>query len=382
MPSTHPRKIMLVFGTRPEAIKLCPLVKALEKHTDEFKTVVCTTAQHRAMLDQVLKTFDVAPNYDLNLMKNDQTLFDITSGILIGIGKIINKENPELILVQGDTTTTFSTSLAAYYNRIKVGHVEAGLRTGNKYSPFPEEINRKMTTILADIHFAPTKKAKENLLREGVLERDVIVTGNTVIDALLWVRKKISDEKKTYKELSDIDFTKKIILVTGHRRENFGQDFVNICQALKELAVQYREIEIVYPVHLNPNVRRPVYAVLSGIENVKLIEPLDYEPFIYLMDRSYFIISDSGGIQEEAPSLGKPVLVTRNTTERPEAVEVGAVKLVGTDRKIILQEAEKLLDDRTSYSKMSTLQNPYGDGRASEIIIGAIRELLHSDGPS
>ncbi len=368
---------MLVFGTRPEAIKLCPLVKELEKYTDKFKTIVCVTAQHRQMLDQVLKIFDIIPDYDLNLMKNDQSLFDVTSECLIKTGEIIEKEKPDIVLVQGDTTTTFAAALAAYYNKVKIGHVEAGLRTGNKYSPFPEEMNRKLTTGIADIHFAPTQKSEGNLLSEGVSEENIIVTGNTVIDALLWVRRKIQDEKKEYKELDGIDFTKKIILVTGHRRENFGQEFTNICHALKEIATKHSDIEIAYPVHLNPNVRKPVYKLLSGIHNIKLIEPLNYEPFVYLMDKSYFIISDSGGIQEEAPSLGKPVLVTRNTTERPEAVNVGAVKLVGTVPDRIVIEAEKLLNDNDCYAKMSKVQNPYGDGRACKRIIDSLDRFLH-----
>jgi UDP-N-acetylglucosamine 2-epimerase (non-hydrolysing) len=369
------KKILIVFGTRPEAIKLCPIVKELKNNADMFKTVVCVTAQHREMLDQVLHIFDVAPDYDLDLMKNDQTLFDITCSCLTEIGDVIKREKPNIVIVQGDTTTTFVTSLAAYYHQVMIGHVEAGLRTGNKYSPFPEEINRKITSVIADIHFAPTQKSKNNLLLEGIPEDRIVVTGNTVIDALLWVREKIS-ERKEYHELSNIDFQKKIILVTGHRRENFGQDFINICQALREIAIRHSNTEIVYPVHLNPNVRKPVFDILSGINNVKLIEPLGYEPFVYLMDRSYFIISDSGGVQEEAPSLGKPVLVTRNTTERPEAVEAGTVKLVGTDKETIVSEAERLLGDHRYYSQMSGIQNPYGDGYACERIVSALAEYL------
>ncbi len=367
---------MLTFGTRPEAIKLCPLIKELKKQDDEFETIVCVTAQHREMLDQVLDVFDVTPDYDLNIMKDDQTLFDVTCRCLSEIGEVIKKEYPDIVLVQGDTTTTFVTSLAAYYHRVKIGHVEAGLRTGNKYSPFPEEINRKITSVIADIHFAPTQKSKNNLLSEGVREEDIVVTGNTVIDALLWVRKKIQNERKEYKELDAIDFTKKIVLVTGHRRENFGQDLINICHALKEIAEKYNDIEIVYPVHLNPNVSKPVYRLLSGVDNIDLLKPLDYEPFVYLMDKSYLIISDSGGIQEEAPSLGKPVLVTRNTTERPEAVETGAVKLVGTDPNKIIQETEKLLNNQQYYRRMALTQNPYGDGQACERIIKRLSEYL------
>jgi UDP-N-acetylglucosamine 2-epimerase (non-hydrolysing) len=366
----------LIFGTRPEAIKLCPLVKELKKQKDKFETIVCVTAQHREMLDQVLDVFDVKPDHDLNIMKNDQTLFDITCRCLTEIGAVIKKEKPDIVLVQGDTTTTFVTSLAAYYNKVKIGHVEAGLRTGNKYSPFPEEINRRITSVIADLHFAPTQKSKNNLLSEGVREEDIVVTGNTVIDALLWVRRKIQNERKEYKELDSIDFTQKIILVTGHRRENFGQDLINICEALKKIAAKYNDIEIVYPVHLNPNVSKPVYNLLSGIDNINLLKPLDYEPFVYLMVKSHLIISDSGGIQEEAPSLGKPVLVTRNTTERPEAIETGAVKLVGTDRNKIIEETEKLLNDPQYYHSMALLQNPYGDGHACERIINSLSKYL------
>jgi UDP-N-acetylglucosamine 2-epimerase (non-hydrolysing) len=297
---------------------------------------------------------------------------------LVKVGRIVKKEKPDILLVQGDTTTTFASSLAAYYNKVKVGHVEAGLRTGNKYAPFPEEINRKLTTAIADIHFAPTENAKENLLSEGVREKDVAVTGNTVIDALLWVRSKIKGETKTYKELEDVDFKKKIILVTGHRRENFGRDLINICQALKDIATRHSDIEIVYPVHLNPNVRKPVYNLLSNVRNIKLIEPLNYEPFIYLMDRCHFIISDSGGVQEEAPSLGKPVLVTRTMTERPEAVEIGAVLLVGTNSDRIVMEAERLISDYEYYAKISRIQNPFGDGHACERIVKALNHYFYS----
>jgi UDP-N-acetylglucosamine 2-epimerase (non-hydrolysing) len=369
-------KLMLVFGTRPEAIKLCPLIKKLEEHTDRLKTVVCVTAQHREMLDQVLDIFDVSPDYDLDLMKKDQELSDTTAHCLLETGKVIKDEKPDIVLVQGDTATTFATALAAYYNQVMVGHIEAGLRTGNKHSPFPEEINRKLTSAIADIHFAPTQKNKINLLSEGIPEERVIVTGNTVIDALLWVREKIRTDRKEYQELRDIDFKKKIILVTGHRRENFGIEFINVCQALKEIAMRHSDSEIVYPVHLNPNVREPVYRILSGIKNIKLLEPLGYEPFVYLMDKVYFIISDSGGVQEEAPSLGKPVLVTRNTTERPEAVEVGTVKLVGTDKDTIIEESEKLLNDKKYYDRMAKIENPYGDGQACERIIRSLPEVF------
>ena len=368
--------ILMIFGTRPEAIKLCPVVLELQKLNDKFKVIVCVTAQHREMLDQVLNIFDVTPDYDLNIMKENQSLFDITANALSKTGKIIESEKPDIVLVQGDTTTTFAASLAAYYNKIPVGHIEAGLRTGNKYSPFPEEINRKLTGHIADIHFAPTDKSRANLLREGIENKNIIVTGNTVIDALLWVKEKIKIENRKYDELKNIDFSKKIILVTGHRRENFGAGFVNLCSALKEIAQAHKDVEIVYPVHLNPNVKTPVYNILSEIDNIRLIEPLDYAPFVNLMDRCHFIISDSGGIQEEAPSLGKPVLVTRDTTERPEAVDVGAVKLVGTDKMRIIRESQSLLDDSVYYNSMAKVNNPYGDGKASHRIIKKLFDFL------
>jgi UDP-N-acetylglucosamine 2-epimerase (non-hydrolysing) len=371
-------KIMIIFGTRPEAIKLCPIVLELLKHSDMFKVVVCVTAQHREMLDQVLNIFDVKPDYDLNLMQENQTLSDITANVLIETGKVIKKEKPDIVIVQGDTTTAFAASLAAFYNQIKIGHIEAGLRTGSKYSPFPEEINRLLTSHIADIHFAPTQRNKKNLLSEGIAEEKIIITGNTVIDALLWVTNKIRSENKKYKKLANIDFSKRIILVTGHRRENFGKGFINLCDALRAIAEKNKDVEIVYPVHLNPNVKEPVYELLSGIKNIKLIEPIDYEPFIYLMDRCYFIISDSGGIQEEAPSLGKPVLVTRDTTERPEALEVGAVKLVGTNKDKIILESERLFSDSASYQRMSKIQNPFGDGHASEKIISNLDQFLNT----
>ena len=363
------KRILIVFGTRPEAIKLCPLANELKNYADHFETTVCVSAQHRQMLDQVLKIFDIHPAFDLNVMKHDQTLFDITSRILIETGKVIEKVKPDIVIVQGDTTTTFATALAAYYHQVKVGHVEAGLRTFNKYSPFPEEINRKLTSAVTDIHFAPTEIPKQNLLNEGIKEENILVTGNTVIDALLWVRSRLDKDSASYPSLKDINFNKKIILVTGHRRENFGQEFINFCNALKSIATSYPDVEVVYPVHLNPNVRKPVFSILADVQNIKLIEPLDYEPFIYMMDHSYFIISDSGGIQEEAPSLGKPVLVTRNTTERPEAVSAGAVKLVGTNSDKIIQEAKILLEDKNAYQTMASVNNPYGDGTSSKKII-------------
>ncbi len=363
------RKLMIIFGTRPEAIKLCPLVMALKDHSRAFKVVTCVTAQHREMLDPVLSLFGLTPDYDLNLMEPDQTLFHITTNVLLGIGKIMKVEKVDMVIVQGDTTTTFSASLAAFYNKVQIGHVEAGLRTGDKYAPYPEEINRRLTTVLADVHFAPTQRNQQNLLAEGVPEERIIITGNTVIDALLWVREKIERENKEFDVLQGIDFTKNIILVTGHRRENFGQGFIDLCQALREIAQNNKEVEIVYPVHLNPNVRRPVSSLLSGIENIKLLNPLDYEPFVYLMNKSYFIITDSGGIQEEAPSLGKPVLVTRNATERPEALETGSVKLVGTEKAQLVFESQRLISDKDFYKKMSIAQNPYGDGRACQRIV-------------
>ena len=363
------KKILIVFGTRPEAIKLCPLVIELKKHPEEFETIVCVTAQHREMLDQVLDIFSIKPDYDLNLMTHDQSLADLTARCISGMDGIIKKVRPDMLIVQGDTTTTFSASLAAFYNHITVAHVEAGLRTGNKFSPFPEEANRKLTTVIADVHYAPTARNKENLVRENIKDKDICVTGNTVIDALLWVRDKLRNESVICDELKDIDFSRKIVLVTGHRRENFGQGFSNVCAALRDVALKNPDIDIIYPVHLNPNVQKPVKEILGNIKNVILIKPLDYKPFVQLMDKSYFIISDSGGVQEEAPSLGKPVLVTRDTTERPEAVDTGVVKLVGTDINKIVSEANLLIKDLKYYEAMSKVQNPYGDGQACNRIV-------------
>ena len=368
------KKIIIIFGTRPEAIKLCPLVIELKKFSDLFDVKICVTAQHRQMLDQILKIFEIKPDYDLNLMKANQTLFEITSTVLIETGNIIKDESPDMVIVQGDTTTTFASSLAAYYHQVKVGHVEAGLRTYEKYSPFPEEINRKLTGGIADIHFAATKQNQQNLIKEGIDAKNIFITGNTVIDSLLWMNQKIREENKTFTELNAIDFTKKIILITGHRRENFGQGFVNVCNGLKEIALNHNHIELVYPVHMNPNVQHTVFDILSGIDNIKLIDPLDYEPFVFLMNKSYFIISDSGGIQEEAPSLGKPVLLTRDTTERPEAVSAGVVKLVGTSKETIVLESEKLLSNYDYYSSMANIQNPYGTGHACEKIAQILKE--------
>ncbi|SFV70678.1 UDP-N-acetylglucosamine 2-epimerase [hydrothermal vent metagenome] len=374
------KKVIIVFGTRPEAIKMAPLVKEFEKRHVNFQMRVCVTAQHREMLDQVLELFDIIPDYDLNIMKQGQDLYDITSKVLVGIRKVLEDFNPDIVLVHGDTTTTSATALAAFYKKIKIGHVEAGLRTDNLYSPWPEEANRQITGVLANYHFAPTKISQENLLKENKKADSILVTGNTVIDALFLALNKIksSSELKT-KIIQDIELkcnnskfkiqNSKFILVTGHRRENHGQGFINICEALKTIALNNRDIDIIYPVHLNPNVKKPVYEILSDISNIYLIEPLQYEEFVYMMDKSYFIITDSGGVQEEAPSLGKPVLVMRDTTERPEAVEAGTVKLVGTDKELIAKEAQKLIDDKIEYEKMSKAHNPYGDGKACEQIV-------------
>jgi len=376
------KKILLVFGTRPEAIKMAPLVQKFKQDSINFETKVCVTAQHREMLDQVLDMFDIKPNYDLNLMKVGQDLYDITSNVLLGMKDVLSDFQPDIVLVHGDTTTTSATSLAAFYQKIKVGHVEAGLRTHNIYSPWPEEANRQITGILANYHFAPTKTSAENLLLENKKDSDIIITGNTVIDALFLALDKIeNNETLKNKIISNInsqytiDENKKFILITGHRRENFGQGFINICQALKTLALNNQDIDIVYPVHLNPNVQKPVKNILSDVSNIYLIDPLQYEQFIYLMSKSYFIITDSGGVQEEAPSLGKPVLVMRDTTERPEALEAGTVKLVGTNTEIIIEEAQKLLNDNLAYEKMSKAHNPYGDGNACERIVNFIKEI-------
>jgi UDP-N-acetylglucosamine 2-epimerase (non-hydrolysing) len=378
------KKALLVFGTRPEAIKMAPLVKEFQKDKVNFNTKVCVTAQHREMLDQVLDLFDIKPDYDLNLMKPGQDLYDITSNVLLGMKDVLSDFNPDIVLVHGDTTTTSSTSLAAFYQQIKVGHVEAGLRTHNIYSPFPEEANRLITGILANYHFAPTITSQNNLLKESKDSKNIIVTGNTVIDALFLALDKIENDKELESKIKnqmlnlnyDIKEDQKIILVTGHRRENHGQGFINICEALKTIALNNPTIDIVYPVHLNPNVQKPVKEILSNISNIYLIEPLQYEQFIYLMDKSYFIITDSGGVQEEAPSLGKPVLVMRDTTERPEAVDASTVTLVGTDKDIIIKEAQKLIDDKIEYEKMSKSHNPYGDGKACEKIVQFLKESL------
>lgn len=376
MTNKSQNKILIVFGTRPEAIKMAPVIKALQLDP-EFDVKVCVTAQHRQMLDQVLSLFDIRPDFDLNLMLPGQDLTDITARVLQGMRDVLREWRPDLVLVHGDTTTTMAAGLAAYYEKISAGHVEAGLRTGNSYSPWPEEMNRRLTGAIATIHFAPTEAARQNLLAEGVMEERIHVTGNTVIDALLQVVAQIERDAALKQELAALfpflDPTKKLILVTGHRRENFGEGFENICQALKQLG-ERDDVQIVYPVHLNPNVQEPVQRILSNCPRVQLIEPLDYLPFIYLMSRSYLIITDSGGVQEEAPSLGKPVLVMRDTTERPEAVEAGTVKLVGTDTNKIINEAARLLGDLKDYQAMSMGHNPYGDGEAAQRIVAALKK--------
>jgi len=378
------KKILFVFGTRPEAIKMAPVVKEFEKHTDTFDTRVCVTAQHREMLDQVLEIFDIRPDYDLDIMQPNQDLYDITSRILLKLRDIYREVKPDVVLVHGDTTTTVTASLAAFYQKIPVGHVEAGLRTGNIYAPWPEEMNRKLTGSLTQYHFAPTEKAKQNLLNEGVKQEQIFVTGNTVIDALYLMMDKIRNKPELEEELNNTirekgfvlnNRERKYILVTGHRRENFGDGFKNICRAMKKIADNYPDYDLVYPVHLNPNVQKPVYDILGDTENIYLIEPLDYLPFIHLMSKSYMVITDSGGIQEEAPGLGKPVLVMRETTERPEAVEAGTVKLVGTDAELIFLKTSKLIDEPTYYTRMSKAHNPYGDGEASERIINLLTNL-------
>ncbi|EID7305906.1 non-hydrolyzing UDP-N-acetylglucosamine 2-epimerase, partial [Escherichia coli] len=363
------KKILTVFGTRPEAIKMAPLVHALAAD-DRFEAKCCVTAQHREMLDQVLELFEITPDYDLNLMKAGQTLNDVTARIVQEIKPVLQEFQPDVVLVHGDTATTFAASLAAYYEQIEVGHVEAGLRTGNIYSPWPEEANRRLTGVLTKYHFSPTETSKENLLRENVSPEDIFVTGNTVIDALLMVKHKIDTNQDLNATLVAqfpfLDESRKLILVTGHRRESFGGGFERICEALAKTAKMHPEAQILYPMHLNPNVREPVNRILAGIENVHLVEPQQYLPFIYLMSRASIILTDSGGIQEEAPSLGKPVLVMRDTTERPEAVEAGTVKLVGTDTNNIVSQLKKLLTDTDAYNEMSRAHNPYGDGLSSE----------------
>jgi len=368
------KKVMLVFGTRPEAIKMAPLVKAYQAQPDKFQTIVCVTAQHREMLDQVLTIFNITPDYDLDIMKAGQDLYDVTSRVLLGLRDVFAECKPDLVLVHGDTSTSTTAALAAFYQQIPIGHVEAGLRTHNLYSPWPEEANRQLTGRLAKYHFAPTELSKQNLLKEGINETDIHVTGNTVIDALYLALDKIESAPELRKSLDNTLKTKgynlcstvdrKIILVTGHRRENHGQGFINICSALKQIAEKYPEVDIVYPVHLNPNVQKPVYELLNGLDNVFLIEPLEYLPFLHLMSQTTIVLTDSGGIQEEAPGLGKPVIVMRDTTERPEAVDAGTVKLVGTNTDLIVSEISSLLNDKAYYESMSRANNPYGDGKA------------------
>ena len=381
------KKVMLVFGTRPEAIKMAPLVKEFQKQPKRVETVVCVTGQHREMLDQVLKIFDIKPDYDLNIMKQGQDLYDVTARVLTGMRDVLKEVKPDVVLVHGDTTTSTAAALAAFYQQIPVGHVEAGLRTHNIYSPWPEEMNRLLTGRLATYHFSPTPLSRNNLIKESVEDRNIIITGNTVIDALYWVVDKIKNNKELDNELEDIlskagydvnrlNNGKKLVLITGHRRENFGDGFINMCTAIKDLTVKYPDLDFVYPMHLNPNVRKPIHEVfgenLSGLKNMFFIEPLEYLSFVYLMEKSSIVLTDSGGIQEEAPGLGKPVLVMRDTTERPEALDAGTVKLVGTDYNKIVNEVSSLIDDKAAYEKMSKAVNPYGDGLACGRIVNAL----------
>jgi UDP-N-acetylglucosamine 2-epimerase (non-hydrolysing) len=372
-------KVLLAFGTRPEAIKMAPLVKRLQREPG-VECLVCVTGQHREMLDQVLKLFDIRPDYDLNVMKRGQDLYDVTTTILAGMREVLDRAKPDIVLVHGDTTTTLAVTLASFYRRIPVAHVEAGLRTGNLLSPWPEEANRKLTGALASRHFAPTERARQNLLAEGVCDETIVVTGNTVIDALLHVRERLASDddlrRDAQRALPALDAARRLILVTGHRRESFGDGFERICTALARLARGYPEVDIVYPVHLNPSVREPVNRLLTGIENIHLVDPLDYLPFVSLMDRAYLILTDSGGVQEEAPSLGKPVLVMRDTTERQEAIDAGVVRLVGTDVEAIVSGVTQLLESDELYRSMSRGENPYGDGRACERIV---RTLTRAD---
>ncbi len=396
------KRILLVFGTRPEAIKMCPLVKEFQKHPEAFETVVCVSGQHREMLDQVLQIFDVKPDYDLNIMKQGQDLYDVTARVLVGMRDILDTVKPDVVLVHGDTTTSMAAAMAAFYRQIPVGHVEAGLRTHNLYSPWPEEMNRQVTGRIATYDFAPTPLSRQNLLDEGVSEEKITVTGNTVIDALHWVVERIKEDDNLSRELSDNlkksgydtgrleipgqagnDAKRRLVLITGHRRENFGEGFISMCTAIRDLARKYAAVDFVYPMHLNPNVRKPIREVF-GIEisrqarndkekNLFFIEPLDYLDFVYLMSRSYIVLTDSGGIQEEAPGLGKPVLVMRDTTERPEALDAGTVRLVGTDYDKIVEDVSALLDDRNHYEAMSHAVNPYGDGKACPRIVEKLK---------
>ena len=385
------KKVMLVFGTRPEAIKMAPLVKAFEQYTEDFKTIVCVTGQHREMLDQVLRLFDITPDYDLNIMKQGQDLYDVTSRVLLGMRDVFFEAKPDVVLVHGDTTTSTAAALAAFYQQIPVGHVEAGLRTHNIYSPWPEEMNRQITGRIATYNFSPTPLSRHNLLEENVSEQSIVVTGNTVIDALYWVVDKIKCDEVLSEELKEalnvsgydtdrlgnLNSGRRLVLITGHRRENFGDGFINMCTAIRDLAQKYPNVDFVYPMHLNPNVRKPIHEVfgedLNGLGNMFFIEPLEYLSFVYLMEKATLVLTDSGGIQEEAPGLGKPVLVMRDTTERPEALEAGTVKLVGTDCAKIMKEVSLLLDDAAYYDAMSKAVNPYGDGKACGRIVDFLK---------
>ena len=381
------KKIMLVFGTRPEAIKMAPLVKEFQKNKDNFQTIVCVTGQHREMLDQVLNIFEIKPDYDLNIMKQGQDLYDVTARVLLGMRDVLKESKPDVVLVHGDTTTSTAAALAAFYQQIPVGHVEAGLRTNNIYSPWPEEMNRQITGRIATYNFAPTPLSRENLIKENVSEKSIVVTGNTVIDALYWVVNKIKKDSELDNELNDVLLKsgydvnrlkdgKRLVLITGHRRENFGDGFINMCTAIKDLTLKYPEVDFVYPMHLNPNVRKPIHEVfgddLRNLDNMFFIEPLEYLSFVYLMEKSNIVLTDSGGIQEEAPGLGKPVLVMRDTTERPEALSAGTVKLVGTDYNKIINEVSTLLDNEGAYELMSKAVNPYGDGMACSRIVKSL----------
>ncbi|MDM1139257.1 UDP-N-acetylglucosamine 2-epimerase (non-hydrolyzing) [Empedobacter sp. R132-2] len=371
------KKNLIIFGTRPEAIKMAPLFQEFKKHNDQFETRVCVTGQHREMLDQVLEFFDIVPEYDLNLMKPDQNLYSLTGDIILGLKEVLEDFQPEFVYVHGDTTTTMAASIASFYSGAQICHIEAGLRTHNKRSPFPEEINRQITGCIADYHFAPTTASEQNLLKENIDPKSILVTGNTVIDALMDSSKRVEnlDNAEIDNLKTIVDPIAKLILVTGHRRENHGNGFIRICEALKEIALQNTDSQIIFPVHLNPNVKKPVYKLLSNIDNVKLIEPLAYPAFVWLMNQSYLIITDSGGVQEEAPSLGKPVLVMRETTERPEAIEAGTVVLVGTNKELIISQVNSLLTDNQRYQTMTALHNPYGDGKACERIVQFINNL-------
>lgn len=384
------KKVLLVFGTRPEAIKMAPLVKEFQKYPKDFDTKVCVTGQHREMLDQVLHIFDIVPDYDLNIMKQGQDLYDVTSRVLLGMRDVLKEVVPDLVFVHGDTTTSTAAALAAFYQQIPVAHVEAGLRTHNIYSPWPEEMNRQLTGRIANYHFSPTLLSKQNLLKESVNENQILVTGNTVIDALYWVVEKVNAAPflqaslanqllKFGYDVSRLSGGKKLVLITGHRRENFGDGFIHICEAIKKLSQKYPNVDFVYPMHLNPNVRKPIHEVfgehLGNLDNMFFIEPLEYLSFVYLMEKSYIVLTDSGGIQEEAPGLGKPVLVMRDTTERPEALTAGTVKLVGTDYDKIVSHVSELIDDPDAYNMMSKAVNPYGDGEACSRIVNFVKEL-------